>query len=238
MPKIVIALADIPILIKILQSGVIKAVTGALIDRLNIVAHRRLYLVPDSIPTLTSGIQIAIIGPDANKIAEDFNLSNTELERADALLFQASTKGISESDASLWRKARDLYIPSIVLITEFNDSDIDFDDMALIAGRILDPVITPYLVLHDDAGQPVALIELETLRIFDFSSGLRELKNADPEHKELVSEFASEFAARVEEFGPTGFADALLFPAIPYDSKLGMGKIETLEYLNQLPARS
>ena len=238
MPKTVTVFADTPIFIKNLQNGVIKAVTGALIDRLNIVAHRRLYLVSGSIPTLNSGFQIAIVGPDSTKIANDFNLVSVELENSDALLFQASTSGISESDATLWSKARDLYIPSIVLITDFNDGEIDFDDMALIAGRILDPLITPYLVLHDDSGQPVALIELETLSIFDYSTGVRELLNSEPEHKELVSEFASEFAAKVEEFGPTGFQDALLFPAIPYYSKLSMGKIETLEYLKQLPTRS
>ena len=99
-------------------------------------------------------------------------------------------------------------------------------------------LVTPYLVLHSDDGKPIALIELETLKLFDYSSGKREIKPSEPEHQELVKDFAAEFRERVEEFGPTGFQDALLFPAIPYLSKLQMGKIETLEYLAQLPTRS
>ena len=120
----------------------------------------------------------------------------------------------------------------------FRSGEIDFDDMAAIVGRIFDPVVTPYLVLHSDSGAPVALIELESLRLFDYSNGKREIKESEVEHKELVSEFKIEFTEKIEEFCPTGFQDALLFPALPYISKLGLGKVETLEYLAQLPTRS
>ena len=192
-----------------------------------------------SIPTLTPGLKVAFIGKDSAKIASEFNLVSSELVDSDAAIFIISASlGISDSDKNLWDKARELYIPSIILITDFESGEIDFDDMALIAGRILDPVVTPYLVLHSDNGAPVALIELETLKLFDYSSGKREIKPSEPEHQELVRDFAAEFRERVEEFGPTGFQDALLFPAIPYLSKLQMGKIETLEYLAQLPTRS
>ena len=192
-----------------------------------------------SIPTLTQGLKVAFIGNDYEKIASDFNLISSNLVDSDAAIFIVSANlGISDSDKNLWNQARDLYIPSIILITDFESRDIDFDDMALIAGIILDPLVTPYLVLHSDDGKPIALIELETLKLFDYSSGKREIKPSEPEHQELVKEFAAEFRERVEEFGPTGFQDALLFPAIPYLSKLQMGKIETLEYLAQLPTRS
>ena len=192
-----------------------------------------------SIPTLTPGLKVAFIGKDSAKIASEFNLVSSELVDSDAAIFIISASlGISDSDKNLWDKARELYIPSIILITDFESGEIDFDDMALIAGRILDPVVTPYLVLHSDNGAPVALIELETLKLFDYSSGKREIKPSEPEHQELVRDFAAEFRERVEEFGPTGFQDALLFPAIPYLSKIQMGKIETLEYLAQLPTRS
>jgi hypothetical protein len=94
------------------------------------------------------------------------------------------------------------------------------------------------LVLHDDGGAPIALIELETLRLYDYSNGIREIRDSESEHKTLVQEFHTEFLEKIEEFGPTGFADALLFPAIPFLAKIGMGKVETLEYLAQLPVRS
>ena len=96
-------------------------------------------------------------------------------------------------------------------------------------------MVAPVIVCD---GAPVALIELETFKLFDYSSGTREIKPSEKEHQDLVKEFASEFRERVEEFGPTGFQDALLFPAIPYLSKLKMGITETLEYLAQLPTRS
>jgi hypothetical protein len=192
-----------------------------------------------SIPTLAPGLQIAVIGSQTAMVEADFGFTHTPLEDADAALFIVSAlTGPSESDAQQWSKARELYIPSLVLITDFESGEIDFDDMAAIVGRILDPVVTPYLVLHSDSGAPVALIELESLRLFDYSNGKREIKESEVEHKELVSEFKIEFTEKVEEFGPAGFQDALLFPALPYISNLGLGKVETLEYLAQLPTRS
>lgn len=192
-----------------------------------------------SIPTLASGLKVAIHGKDAERIAADFHLTPSNLNDADAAVFIISAiSGPTDSDKELWTQAREIYIPSIILITDFESGEIDFDDMAAITGRVLDPVVTPYLVLHGDDGSPVALIELETLKLYDYSHGAREIKNSDPEHQELVREFAAEFQEKIDEFGPTGFQDALLFPAIPYLSSLNMGKIETLEYLAQLPARS
>ena len=192
-----------------------------------------------SIPTLTPGLEVCFIGKDSSEISKEFNLKNSPLEESDCAIFIASAiSGISDADKDLWFKARELYIPSIVLVTDFESGEIDFEDMASIAGRILDPLVTPYLVLHDDSGAPIALIELETLRLYDYSNGKREIRDSESEHKILVQEFQTEFLEKIEEFGPTGFADALLFPAIPYLSKVEMGKKETLEYLAQLPVRS
>lgn len=192
-----------------------------------------------SIPTLAAGLRVAIIGELQGQISQDLNLAPAELENADAALFQVSTKsGVLESSKLLWEKARELYIPSLVLITDFDSGEIDFDDMSLIVGRILDPLVTPYLVLHADAGDPIALIELESLKLFDYTNHRREIKPSEAEHKELVTEFRTEFLEKIEEFGPTGFQDALLFPAIPYLPKIKMGIIETLEYLALLPTRS
>ena len=191
-----------------------------------------------TIPTLAPGLRIAVIGDDAQQVAHELGISPSDLDDADGAIFIASSiAGISDSTKALWTKARDLYIPSIVLVKDFENGEIDFDDMAAIAGRILDPVVTPYLVLHSDDGAPVALIELESLKLFDYASGSREIRVSDPEHQELVKEFAYEFNEKVSEFGPTGFQDALIFPSIPYIEKIHMGKIEILEYLAQLPAR-
>lgn len=192
-----------------------------------------------SIPTLAPGLHVAVIGGDKEAIAANLKIETSDLENADAAIFLVSAQsGISDNEKNMWQLARDLYIPSLVLVTDFESGEIDFDDMSLIAGRILDPLVTPYLVLHSDSGSPIALIDLESLKLFDYSSGQREIKPSDQEHQELVKDFRHEFMEKIEEYGPTGFQDALIFPAIPYISKINMGVIETLEYLAQLPTRS
>jgi hypothetical protein len=65
--------------------------------------------------------------------------------------------------------------------------------MSAIAGRMLDPVQTPFLVLHDDSGNPTALIDLDNLKLSDYSTGDRVECDSDPEHKVLVFEFRKEF---------------------------------------------
>ena len=192
-----------------------------------------------SIPTLAPGLKVAIIARDQAEISLDLALVNSVLEDADCAIFQVSAEtSISEDDIKLWHRARELYVPSLILITDFESGEIDFDDMAAIVGRILDPVVTPYLVLHADDGSPIGLIELETEKLFDYSTGTREIKNSDPEHRELVKEFRNEFLEKISEFGPTGFQDALIFPAIPYSRSINMGKKEAFEYLALLPTRS
>jgi rRNA maturation protein Rpf1 len=110
--------------------------------------------------------------------------------------------------------------------------------MSAIAGRMLDPVQTPYLVLHDDSGNPTALIDLETLKLSDYSSGTRVERESDPEHKVLVSEFRKEFLEATEEFGQNSFEEALSFPTIPFIPSNGLGSFEVATFLNKLPSRS
>jgi hypothetical protein len=108
--------------------------------------------------------------------------------------------------------------------------------MSAIAGKLLDPVLTPYLVLHDDSGNPTALIDLDSLKISDYSTGVREERESDSEHKVLVFEFRKEYLEALEEFGPTGFIDALNFPAIPFIEINNLGSFEIATLLNKLPS--
>ena len=157
------------------------------------------------------------------------------LESCDVALFIVSaSEGISPADAELWRKARDLYIPSLILITELTNGEIDFEDMSAIAGRMLDPVQTPFLVLHDDSGYPTALINLDTLKLSNYSDGKRVESESDAEHKVLVFEFRAELLESTEEFGPTGFQDGLSFPAIPFIPANGLGSFEIATLLNSI----
>jgi elongation factor G len=128
-----------------------------------------------------------------------------------------------------------MYIPSIVAISDTDAAELDFDDMTAIASKMLDPVTSRFLVLHDESAHPVALIDLVTLKILDYSLGDAVMKESDPEHKELVAEYISEYYERIEEAGEDGFIRGLLFPALPWitGAKLGIDQIK--ELLAQIP---
>ena len=181
-------------------------------------------------------ISVAIIGKSAEKLESDLGVSNSPLEGADVALFIVSAKdGIVRADIDSWSAARELYIPSIVVISDTDSADLDFDDMTAIASKMLDPVATRYLVLHADNGDPVALIDLVTLKILDYSSGVLAIRDSDDEHKDLIGDYVTEYLDRVEEAGEEGFIQGLLFPALPWISGNPMGLEQIKELLNEIP---
>ncbi|MEJ6577124.1 MAG: hypothetical protein QNL49_01670 [Actinomycetota bacterium] len=190
-------------------------------------------------PPIAPKLLVCAIGKSASQVIDYFSLNQAPLESADLAIFIVSAQSaISEADRKIWEQARELYIPSLVLITELTDGEIDFDDMSAIAAKLLDPLQTPYLVLHDDIGKPTALIDLDSLRIADYSDGKRIECDSDNEHKVLVFEFRKEYLEAIEEFGPSGFASGLSFPALPFIEDNGLGSFEIATLLNSLPSRS
>ena len=129
-------------------------------------------------------------------------------------------------------------VPTIVAITDLDNSEIDFEDMSAIVTKNFEPVLTPYLVLHSDQGFPTALIELESLRITDYSLGLISQRDSDPEHKELVADFREEYLEAIEIAGEGAFLEGLLFPAIPLYLAIKMGVSEIANFLTQIPSPS
>ncbi len=153
---------------------------------------------------------------------------------AGAVFLLSAKTGIDSATISLWDQARERQLPRILAINGLLMSEIDFDDIVLIANRVLDPVITPFLVLHDDLGAPVGLIELATLEVRDYSGLEPERNFADAELQELVAEFRSEYLVQIEEFGESAFADGLLFPAIPVIVEKNIGQEEIITYIKQV----
>jgi hypothetical protein len=131
--------------------------------------------------------------------------------------------GIDQATIDLWVALSDFQLPRLVVVNELEGSDSDFDDAVLLANRVFDPLVTPYLVLHDDAGNPTALIDLQTLEIIDYSQTTVSRRDSDPEHKELVADFRSEYLEAVEDAGEDSFEAGLLFPAIPVVISKGIG---------------
>lgn len=187
--------------------------------------------------------RVAIIGKDGATLGAALGVGNVPLEEADLALFIVSAvDGIVRTDNDLWAVARELYIPSIVVINDLSGTgEIDFEDMSAIAAKMLDPVVTPYLVLHEDSGEPAALIELSTLKIRDYTTGECVVGESDAEHKELVAEFVEEYVAAVEDAGDGAFENGMIFPAIPFIPKKNIGITEIKNYfplLNLVPSAS
>lgn len=185
---------------------------------------------------LISRAKIAIIGQKSAELASALGIEAVDFEEADGAIFVVSANdGIVSADLETWRTARDLYIPSLVVISDLSSSEIDFEDMSAIASKMLDPIVTPYLVLHGDDGAPAALISLESLEVSDYSAPQVTKRAADPEHQELVAEFRSEYLQALEDAGENSFQAGLLFPALPWIEKTKMGINEIKEYLKLVP---
>jgi hypothetical protein len=85
----------------------------------------------------------------------------------------------------------------------------------MIANRVFDQMITPYLVLHDDAGYPIALISLQDLTVINYATTPPVRTASEPEHQTLVQEFRDEYLELLQSLGDSSFAAGLMFPAIP-----------------------
>ena len=190
-------------------------------------------------PNLINSVKVAIVGGKSELLASEIGVQLSELESCDLAIFLVSANdGIVSADLEKWRLARDLYIPSLVVICDLLTSEIDFEDMTAIATKMLDPVVTPYLVLHGDDGHPAALINLETLKLHDYSTGSKVVREADPEHIDLVSEFRGEYLEAIEDAGEDSFSAGLLFPALAWVEGTSIGPDQIAEYLNQIPILS
>ena len=77
--------------------------------------------------------------------------------------------GIDQQTIEQWEQLDEFQIPRLVVVTGLEKQEADFDDAVMIANRVFDQMITPYLVLHDDAGAPIALISLDDLTITNYS---------------------------------------------------------------------
>ena len=142
--------------------------------------------------------------------------------------------GIDSPTIANWEALNESMPPRMVVVTGIENQEADFDDAVLLANRVLDVTVTPFLVLHDDDGEPVALISLSDLQIRDYSTNPPTISESDPEHKTLVSDFQSEYLAALEVMGEDGFAAGLMFPAIPVSLTKGIGVDILQDYISKL----
>ena len=142
--------------------------------------------------------------------------------------------GVDPETISRWAELDEFQIPRLVVVTHLEMQEADFDDAVMVANRVFSPMATPYLVLHDDAGLPIALISLADLSIIDYSTTPPTSRMSDPEHQTLVAEFRDEYIELVQASGEQAFAAGLLFPAIPLWIERAIGVDIVHGYIKEL----
>ncbi len=191
-------------------------------------------------PTPSSRVRVHIYGhesADPQHVATYFGatLSNVVEPESELAIFVVDpSAGISPETISLWQGLDDFQIPRMVVVTHLENQSADFDDAVMLATRVFDQIVTPYLVLHDDAGFPCALISLETLEITDYSHDDHQVTMSTQEHQILVSEFRQEYLEHIELSGANAFAAGLLFPAVPLWIEKDLGVNIIRNYIDEI----
>jgi translation elongation factor EF-G len=142
--------------------------------------------------------------------------------------------GIDQTTIDQWQALSDYQLPRLVIVNELDGSDADFEDAIMLANRVFDQLVTPYLVLHSDTGSPIALISLDDLQIIDYSTKPPTTSPSEAEHQELVADFREEYLEELAGAGENAFAAGLLFPAIPIVLSNGLGTDIVQSFIDQL----
>ena len=142
--------------------------------------------------------------------------------------------GIDQKTIELWQALDEFQLPRLVVVTHLEQLEADFDDAVMLANRVFDQILTPFLVLHDELGMPVALISLTDLMIFDYSTNPATAHMSEAEHQTLVQEFRDEYLEKIEAGGVDAFSAGLQFPAIPLWIEKGIGVDKVAELIKQL----
>jgi hypothetical protein len=121
------------------------------------------------------------VSADPAQVAAAFNAQISEKAEAEsdlAIFAIDPSAGIDQATIGLWQSLDEFQVPRLVVVTHLEKLEADFDDAVMIATRVFDQMVTPYLVLHDEAGMPAALIGLSSLNIIDYSTNPKTIKNS------------------------------------------------------------
>ena len=179
------------------------------------------------------------LSADPAQVAALFNaqISQSAVPDSDLAIFAIDpSAGIDQTTIELWQSLDEFQVPRLVVVTHLEKLEADFDDAVMIATRVFDQMITPYLVLHDDAGLPIALISLSDLQIIDYSTNPITVRSSDEEHQTLVQEFREEYLELLADSGENAFEAGLLFPAIPLWIERGIGVDIVESFIKKLVA--
>lgn len=174
---------------------------------------------------------------EPDQVADAFGASVAQEVHSDsdlAIFAINPSAGVDQLTIEQWAELDEFQIPRLVVVTHLEKQEADFDDAVMIANRVFSQMATPYLVLHDEAGLPAALISLSDLNITDYSTEPASVRMSDPEHQTLVQEFRDEYIELLQASGDQAFAAGLLFPAIPLWIERGIGVDIVKKYIEEL----
>jgi translation elongation factor EF-G len=174
---------------------------------------------------------------DPDQVAAQFGAQTSQIAVAEsdlAIFTIDPSAGIDQATIDMWQALDEYQVPRLVVVTHLEKLEADFDDAVMIATRVFDQMITPFLVLHDEAGMPAALIGLSDLQIIDYSTKPKTSKSSEEEHQTLVQEFRDEYLELLAASGDNAFSAGLLFPAIPLWIERGIGVDIVNDYIQQL----
>lgn len=158
-----------------------------------------------------------------------------DLADIDCAIFAVNpAAGIDEQTIEKWEEFNKYLTPRIMVALALPGAELDFDDAVLLANRVFDQMVTPFLVLHGDDGAPAALISLEDLTVRSYLHGLAVISGSEAEHRELVADFQQEYKDAIEDAGEDAFQAGLLFPAIPINIENKIGIDVLITYLDRL----
>lgn len=166
-------------------------------------------------------------------------VTDSPVSESDLAIFAINpSAGIDQHAIENWAALDDFQIPRIVVVNGLDGHEMDFEDAVMVANRVFDQLVTPYLVLHGDSGEPAALIRLLDLQIIDYSTQPPTLRPSDVEHEELVREFREEYLEQISEMDEGALSAGILFPAIPVNLEKGIGVDIVRGYIESLPSGS
>lgn len=174
---------------------------------------------------------------EPEKVAECFGGTYSHLVHSDsdlAIFVINPSTGIDQSTIDRWQAIDEFQLPRLVVVTHLELGESDFDDAVMLANRVFSQVATPFLVLHDDEGLPVALISLSDLSITDYSQSPAITTLSEAEHQTLVQEFREEYLELEASCGERAFEAGLLFPAVPLWIEKGIGVNVVEAYIARL----
>lgn len=203
-----------------------------------VLAHHFEVVPVATLSGLSAKLDFFAIPADVASIGSDPARLGELQERIDlfALLVDART-GISKEMIVIWQHFQERQFPRVMIVQGIEFSESDFDDIVLIGNRVLEQFATPFLVLHDDIGQPTALISLEDNLVHDYSGSQANRYSADSELVDLISDFQDEYLELHKEMGETGFAEGIFAIAIPVGSQKPFGIPELNSIIEALAKR-